>query len=337
MAVRKTVAKRAVKKTVAKTAAKKTVRTAAKKTDKEETKTSSKKTGTASRGLGKGLDALLSSDGIPEDTSGSVVELKMNDISPNTDQPRKVFDDDALNELAASIKENGVIQPIIVTKREDGYVIVAGERRWRAARIAGLKVIPAIVRELTSQQIMEQALIENLQREDLNPLEEAYAMENLLKTPGMNQEKLAKKLGKPRATIANTVRLINIDESLKDFIINGDLSAGHAKAILSLKNPDDQRKVANVILAKDMTVRQAEEYVKKYAYELEHPEAAQKAPKKVLSEQFELSTREVETTLKKSLGSKVKLKVLDSEVGRGKIVIDYKSYDDLQRLIDMLK
>ena len=314
MAVRKTVAKRAVKKTVAKTAAKKTVRTAAKKTDKEETKTSSKKTGTASRGLGKGLDALLSSDGIPEDTSGSVVELKINDISPNTDQPRKVFDANDLTSLSRSI-----------------------ERRWRAARIAGLKVIPAIVRELTSQQIMEQALIENLQREDLNPLEEAYAMENLLKTPGMNQEKLAKKLGKPRATIANTVRLINIDESLKDFIINGDLSAGHAKAILSLKNPDDQRKVANVILAKDMTVRQAEEYVKKYAYELEHPEAAQKAPKKVLSEQFELSTREVETTLKKSLGSKVKLKVLDSEAGRGKIVIDYKSYDDLQRLIDMLK
>ena len=203
MAVRKTVAKKAVKKTAAKPAAK---RPAA--------KTTQKNTAAASRGLGKGLDALLSADGIPEDTSDSVVELKINDISPNTDQPRKKFDDEALNELAASIKENGVIQPIIVTRKEKGYVIVAGERRWRAARIAGLKVIPAIIRELSNQQIMEQALIENLQREDLNPLEEAYAMDNLLKTHKMSQEALAKKLGKPRATIANTVRLINIDESL---------------------------------------------------------------------------------------------------------------------------
>jgi len=334
MAVRKVVAKKAVKKTAAKTAARGATKTTTKSSAKT---TATKKTGSSSRGLGKGLDALLSSDGIPEDTSDSVVELKINDISPNTDQPRKVFDDEALNELAASIKENGVIQPIIVTKKNNGYIIVAGERRWRAARIAGLKVIPAIVRELTSQQIMEQALIENLQREDLNPLEEAYAMDNLLKTPGMSQEKLAKKLGKPRATIANTVRLINIDESLQDYIINGDLSAGHAKAILSLKNPEDQRKAANVILAKDMTVRQAEEYVKRYAYLLEHPEQASKAPKKELSAQFELSTKEVETTLKKSLGSKVRLKILDGEAGRGKIIIDYKNYEDLDRLIDLLK
>ena len=323
MAVRKTVAKKAVKKTAAKPAAK---RPAA--------KTTQKNTAAASRGLGKGLDALLSADGIPEDTSDSVVELKINDISPNTDQPRKKFDDEALNELAASIKENGVIQPIIVTRKEKGYIIVAGERRWRAARIAGLKVIPAIIRELSNQQIMEQALIENLQREDLNPLEEAYAMDNLLKTHKMSQEALAKKLGKPRATIANTVRLINIDESLQDFIINGDLTAGHAKAILALKNPEDQRKVANIILAKDMTVRQAEEYVKRYS---ENPNKEPKSTKKELDPQFELSTKEVETTLKKSLGSKVRLKILDSAAGRGKIIIDYKNYEDLDRLIEMLK
>ena len=325
MAVRKTTRKTTVTKAkAASSKAKTTARTPAKSTS-------------STRGLGKGLGALLSSDGIPEDASDSVVELKINDVSPNTEQPRKVFDEEALNELASSIKENGVIQPIIVTKKKDGYVIVAGERRWRAARIAGLKIIPAIVRELTSQQIMEQALIENLQREDLNPLEEAFAMDNLLKTHKMSQEQLAKKLGKPRATIANTVRLINIDESLQDYIINGDLSAGHAKALLSLKNPEDQRKAANVILAKDMTVRQAEEYVKKYAYSLEHPEAVQKTPKKELSAQFELSTKEVETTLKKSLGSKVRLKILDSDAGRGKIIIDYKNYEDLDRLIDMLR
>lgn len=325
MAVRKTTRKTTV--TKAKAASSKTKTTA---------RTPAKST-SSTRGLGKGLGALLSSDGIPEDASDSVVELKINDVSPNTEQPRKVFDEEALNELASSIKENGVIQPIIVTKKKDGYVIVAGERRWRAARIAGLKIIPAIVRELTSQQIMEQALIENLQREDLNPLEEAFAMDNLLKTHKMSQEQLAKKLGKPRATIANTVRLINIDESLQDYIINGDLSAGHAKALLSLKNPEDQRKAANVILAKDMTVRQAEEYVKKYAYSLEHPEETQKAPKKELSAQFQLSTKEVETTLKKSLGSKVRLKILDSDAGRGKIIIDYKNYEDLDRLIEMLK
>lgn len=322
-----------------KTTAKKTTttkRTTAKKTTAVK-KAAAPKKATASRGLGKGLGALLSSDGIPEDASDSVVELKINDISPNVDQPRKVFNEEALNELAASIKENGVIQPIIVQKKNDGYIIVAGERRWRAARIAGLKVIPAIVRELTDQQTMEQALIENLQREDLNPLEEAYAMDNLLKTHGMSQEQLAKKLGKPRATIANTVRLINIDESLQDFIRNGDLSAGHAKAILSLKDPEDQKKAANVILAKDMTVRQAEEYVKKYIYTLEHPEETTKTSKKELDPQFELSTKEVEIKLKKSLGSKVKLKVLDSSAGRGKIIIDYKNYEDLDRLIDLLR
>ena len=288
-----------------------------------------------SKGLGKGLDALISSDGIPEDTKDSVVELKINDISPNEGQPRKDFAEDALQELADSIKENGVIQPIIVQKKGSGYRIVAGERRWRASRLAGLKVIPAIVRDLTDQQTMEQALIENLQREDLNPLEEAYAMQNLLKTHKLSQEQLAKRLGKPRATIANTVRLINIDESLQDFIRNGDLSAGHAKALLSLKDPEDQRKAADVIIAKDMTVRQAEEYVKKYIYLLENPEVTTK-PKKEVNSQFQLSTKEVEVKLKKSLGSKVKLKVADMETGRGKIVIDYKNYEDLDRLIEVL-
>ena len=288
-----------------------------------------------SKGLGKGLDALISSEGIPEDTKDSVVELKINDISPNEGQPRKDFAEDALQELADSIKENGVIQPIIVQKKGSGYRIVAGERRWRASRLAGLKVIPAIVRELTDQQTMEQALIENLQREDLNPLEEAYAMQNLLKTHKLSQEQLAKRLGKPRATIANTVRLINIDESLQDFIRNGDLSAGHAKALLSLKDPEDQRKAADVIIAKDMTVRQAEEYVKKYLYLLENPEVTTK-PKKEVNSQFQLSTKEVEVKLKKSLGSKVKLKVADMETGRGKIVIDYKNYEDLDRLIEVL-
>lgn len=286
-------------------------------------------------GLGKGLGALLSPEGISEDKRDSVVELKINDIAPNKEQPRKKFDEEALKELADSIKENGVIQPLIVQKKGDGYRIVAGERRWRASRLAGLEVVPAIVRELTDEQTMEQALIENLQREDLNPLEEAMAMNNLLKTHKLSQEKLAQKLGKPRATIANTIRLINIDESLQDFIINGDLTAGHAKALLALKDGEEQRKAADVIIAKDMSVRQAEDYIRRLLYIEENSDKEKKVSEPV-NEQVQISTKEVETDLKKILGSRVKLKLSDAKIGKGKIVIDYKNYDDLDRLIKLL-
>lgn len=286
------------------------------------------------KGLGKGLGALLSTEGITEDKKDSVVELKINDVSPNVDQPRRDFNDEALNELAQSIKENGVIQPIIVQKKDSGYRIVAGERRWRASRLAGLKVIPALIRDLTDEEVMMQALIENLQREDLNPIEEALAMQNLIKTHKMKQEELAKKLGKSRTAVTNTLRLMNIDESLQDFIRNGDLSAGHAKALLGLKSFEDQRKAADVIIAKEMNVRQAEEYVRKYIWAQEN--TGKEKTKKVPDVQFTLSTKEVETKLKKHLGSRVKIKVSDSELGKGKIVIDYKNYEDLDRLIEML-
>ena len=215
------------------------------------------------KGLGKGIGALIPDEGIPEIQKDAVLELKINDISPNSDQPRKQFNQDALQELAESIKENGVIQPIIVAKRGTGYRIVAGERRWRASRLAGLKVIPAIVRDLTDQQTMEQALIENIQRQDLNPLEEAFAMDNLMKEHGLTQEALAKKLGKSRPAIANTLRLLNIEESLQDFIRNGDLSAGHARALLAITDKEEQKKAADVVMIKELSVRETEEYVKK--------------------------------------------------------------------------
>jgi len=303
----------------------------AKNTTRNTAKTPVKKT---AKGLGRGLSALLPTDGIPENKTDSVIELKINDISPNTDQPRKDFDEERLNELAASIKENGVIQPIIVQRRDKGYRIVAGERRWRASRLAGLKVIPAIVRDLTDQETMEQALIENLQREDLNPIEEALAMQALLNTHKMTQEQLAKKLGKPRATIANTIRLTNINESLIDFIRNGELTAGHAKAILALKDEEDQRRVADVIMTKDMSVRQAEEYVKKYIWAKENN--AEPKEKREIDPQVKLSIKEVETRLKKSLGSRVKIKITDQNTGKGKIVIDYKNNEDLDRLIGLI-
>ena len=284
--------------------------------------------------MGKGLGALLSSEGIPENKRDSVVELKINDISPNDGQPRKVFDDEALNELASSIKENGVIQPIIVQRKGDGYMIVTGERRWRAARIAELSVIPAIVRDLTNRQVMEQALIENIQREDLNPIEEATAMQELMDSYKLTQELLAKKLGKPRATIANTLRILKLDESLQEFVSRGDLSEGHAKVLLSLKEKEDQRKVADVIMTRDLSVRQAEVLVKKYIEAQENPSA-----KKAVVEQdirVALSSKEVETKLKKILGAKVKLKVLDGATGRGRIVIDYKNNEELDKLIEIL-
>ena len=286
------------------------------------------------RALGKGLGAMLSVEGIPASSGDSVVELKINDISPNEGQPRKNFDDTSLQELAASISESGVIQPIIVQKKNGGYRIVAGERRWRAARIAGLTVIPAIVRELSDRETMVQALLENLQREDLNPIEEAYAMQNLLKTHKLTQEQLAKKLGKPRATIANTMRLVNLDDSLQEYIRRGVLSEGHAKVILSLKDKEDQKMAAEMILQKEMNVRQAEIYVKKILEARENPEAPKAV--EVPDERVSLSVKEVETKLKKQLGSRVKLKLTDRSVGKGKIVIEYKDYDDLDRLISIL-
>lgn len=333
-AAKKPAGRPAKTKTAAKTPARatNTAKSAAKKTA---AKAAPKKAVPApKRALGKGLGAMLSVEGIPASSGDSVVELKINDISPNEGQPRKNFDDTSLQELASSISESGVIQPIIVQKKNGGYRIVAGERRWRAARIAGLTVIPAIVRELSDRETMVQALLENLQREDLNPIEEAYAMQNLLKTHKLTQEQLAKKLGKPRATIANTMRLVNLDDSLQEYIRRGDLSEGHAKVILSLKDKEDQKMAAEMILQKEMNVRQAEIYVKKILEAKENPEA----PKAVElpDERVSLSVKEVETKLKKQLGSRVKLKLTDRSVGKGKIVIEYKDYDDLDRLISIL-
>lgn len=330
-AAKKTAAK-AVKAPAKKAPAKKTV--AAKTPVKAAPAKKAVKTISESKAMGRGLGALLSSDGIPENKRDSVVDLKINDISPNNGQPRKNFNDEALNELALSIKENGVIQPIIVQRKGEGYRIVAGERRWRAARIAGLSVIPAIVRDLSDKETMAQALIENIQREDLNPIEEASAMQNLLKTHKLTQEQLATKLGKPRATIANTLRILNLDESLQEFVSRGDLSEGHAKAILALKEKEDQRKVADVIMAREMNVRQAEVFVKKYI-EAQNNNNGKKNVE-LPDIQFTLSTKEVETKLKKQLGAKVKIKVLDNSTGRGRIVIDYKDNMDLDRLIEYL-
>ena len=338
--------KAAVKKAATKAAAKTAAKPVAKKAPMKKAalgtpakaapvkKTAVKTVSESKSAMGRGLGALLSSDGIPENKRDSVVELKLNDISPNDGQPRKNFDEEKINSLASSIEENGIIQPIIVQKKGDGYRIVAGERRWRAARIAGLSVIPAIVRDLTDRQTMEQALIENIQREDLNPIEEAMAIQNLLKTHKLTQDQLAKKLGKGRSSIANTLRILELDESLQEFVSRGDLSEGHAKVILGVKDKEDQRKVADYILTRDLNVRQAEVFVKKFLDSQNAPD--KKKVMETLDIRFALSLKEVETKFKKGLGAKTKIKVLDSTSGRGRIVIDYKDYEDLDRLTELL-
>ncbi|NCB65879.1 MAG: ParB/RepB/Spo0J family partition protein [Clostridia bacterium] len=279
------------------------------------------------KGLGRGLGALLTNpEMINEEIKGSIVELKINDIAPNADQPRKQFDQDKLQELAASIRENGVIQPIIVCKAEKGYKIVAGERRWRASRMAGLTVIPAIVRDLTNLQVLQHALIENIQRQDLNPLEEALALEKLITDHEMTQESLAKVVGRSRPAIANTLRLLNLPDSIRHHLMNEELTAGHARALLALPEEDIQLKAANLIIGKSLNVRETEKLVKK----LQQPARQVKT----IDEAYQLSVREVERELTSNLGTKVRLK---DHNGKGSIVIDYFSTDDLNRILSLLK
>jgi ParB family transcriptional regulator, chromosome partitioning protein len=279
----------------------------------------------ANRGLGKGLGALLPNAGLgTEDIKGSIVELKINDISPNADQPRLAFDQAKLEELADSIRENGVIQPIIVCRSQPGYKIVAGERRWRACRMAGLTVVPAIIRELTDVQVLEQALIENIQRQDLNPLEEAYALDKLIKDHDMTQEKLSTVIGRSRPAIANTLRLLNLPDDIKKHVLNEEITAGHARALLALPDFPAQKKVVELIRLRDLSVRDTEKLVKKMS--------APAKPAKPTDPAYVLSVKEVERRLTSLFGTKVRLK---DRQGKGTIQISYYSNDDLDRLLDL--
>ncbi len=281
--------------------------------------------GHITKGLGKGLGALLSSDGIPENHKDSVVNLKINDVSPNGDQPRKYFDENKLNELAESIKANGIIMPIIVKKEGLGYKIVAGERRWRAAKLAGLSVIPAIARELTDLQVMQQALIENIQRQDLNPIEEANALDKLIKEHRLTQEKLSSIVGKSRPAITNSLRLLNLPSEISVMVTSDELSAGHARALLSLPDSNLQIKAAKTIVERGYSVRETEKLVKN----LLKPKREKKYP----DEQYLSSVRDFEIQLSKKLATKVKLRDKNK---KGTIVIEYYSYDDLDRIYELI-
>jgi len=281
----------------------------------------------ASKGLGRGLGALLSAESVSVDVRDAIVMLPINDLNPNIDQPRKHFDKERLKELADSITQNGVIQPIIVTRYETGYKIVAGERRWRAARLAGLKTIPSIVRELTDIQVLEQALIENIQRQDLNPIEEAAALEKLMIDHQLTQEHLSTMIGRSRPAIANTVRLLGLSEFVKSLVVTDAMTAGHARALLALPSPEIQDHTAKVVVDKGLNVRQTEALVKTLLRNKRKP------TKQKVDDVFTANVLDLEHRLRTCLGTKVSIQDRNK---KGKIVIDYYSYEELDRILEKI-
>lgn len=301
-------------------------------------------------GLGKGLGAFFSDDyeisetnpkdheineGSP-DEKVKIVEvekekyLKLSLIEPNREQPRKIFDEEQLKELAESIKEYGVLQPLLVQKKGDYYEIIAGERRWRAAKIAGVKEVPVVVREYTKQKTMEIALIENVQREDLNPIEEAKAYQTLIQEFGLKQEEVAVRVSKNRATVTNSLRLLRLDERVQDMLIQGKISGGHARALLSLEDKENQYSVAIKIVEKQLSVREVERLVKL----LTNP-PKEKAASKEKENDMSIFYHDLEDKLKTVMGTKVIINKKDKNKGR--IEIEYYSSAELERLADLLQ
>lgn len=283
------------------------------------------------QGLGKGLGALLGNEAIPDNESRTILDLNIQDVTPNDGQPRKYFDKEHLQGLADSITDNGVIQPIIVTKAQSGYQIVAGERRWRAAKLAGLKTIPAIVKELSNIQILQQALIENVQRQDLNPIETAEALSRLMSEYNMTQEQLSASVGMSRSTVANTLRLLNLSTKVKKMVISEQLSQGHARALLALADKASQEATADKIVEHELSVRDTEKLVKRL---LEPKAEVTPSAPAAVDEAYQLSIKTVEDELTRVLGTKVSLK---DRKKKGQIVIEYYSLDDLERIMDLMR
>lgn len=273
------------------------------------------------KGLGKGLEALIAS---ADTDAAGIRELKINEIEPNSGQPRKHFNDEKLAQLAESIKQHGVVQPLIVKKDGDTYKIVAGERRWRASRIAGLQTVPVIIRDLSSKQVMEIALIENLQREDLNPIEEAEAYEKLMAEFGMTQEEISVTVGKSRPAIANSVRLLTLQENIKTRVISGEISSGHARALLSIEDKTLQLKAVGEIIKRGLNVRDTELLVKRLT----------KQGNNKKKNTTDVEYHAIEERFREILGTKVKI---INNKRNGKILIEYYSVDELDRIIGMLE
>lgn len=290
----------------------------------------------AARGLGKGLDSLIpntigeakekkeSKEKVENKNPETMVKLSM--VEPNGEQPRKNFDEDSLLELAESIKQFGLLQPIIVQDRKNHYEIIAGERRWRAAKMAGLKEIPVIIKNLTNQEIVEISLIENIQREDLNPIEEAQAYKRLLNEFHLKQDEVAERVSKSRTAVTNSMRLLKLCDEVQQMVVNEMITTGHARALLSIEDPEEQYMIAQKVFDEKMSVREVEKLVKN----LHKPEK----PKKAENKSLEVIYQNIEEKLKESLGTKVSISSKDN--GAGKIQIEFYDHDDLDRLMEYI-
>ena len=275
-------------------------------------------------GLGRGLDALFSTPVIEEEVKNKEIAqlVKINEIEPNKEQARKNFDEEALEELSNSIKEYGVIQPIVVAKKENYFEIIAGERRWRASKKAGLKEIPVIIKDDNEKRNKEISLIENIQREDLNPIEKAKGIKVLMDEYDLTQAKVAEIIGKSRSSVANTVRLLNLDSRVIDLANQGKLTEGHCKALMSIQDGEKQYNMALQLIESGYSVREAEKKTK----------VKSKSKKKELK--YEPIYRDIENTFQDFFGTKVKL---DAGAKKGTIIIQYTSNDDLERILELLK
>lgn len=286
-------------------------------------------------GLGKGLDSMIP----PKSTGTKAIKenenvsktgetiLKINEVEPNKDQPRKSFNEDSLLELSESIKLHGIVQPLVVSKKKDYYEIIAGERRWRAAKMAGLKEVPVVIKDYSPQEIMEVALIENIQREDLNPVEEAKAYQGLIKEYNLKQDEVAEKVSKSRTAITNSLRLLKLDDRVLDLLVNESISSGHARALLSLSDKEQQYTVATKIFDEKLSVRETEKLVKS----ITNP--VKKAPKKELKNDFVY--RDIEEKLKQKIGTKVTINRKTEQ--KGKIEIEYYSPEELEKILAYFK
>lgn len=290
----------------------------------------------ARKGLGKGIDAMISGDNtktkqVVKEVVKEVDTIDINKIEPNNNQPRKNFNEDKIHELAESIKQHGLIEPLIVQKGKKGfYTIIAGERRWRAAREAGVKEIPVVVKDYSDQQVMEIALIENIQREDLNAIEEAEAYDRLIRDFNLKQDEVAERVSKSRVAITNSLRLLKLDERVREMIIEDKIKSGHARALLGVSDGDEQYKLAVMIFDNSMSVRETEKMVKKYL-------ADKKKPVKEVREkdtQTELIYKDYEEKLKSVIGTKVNIN--NKGKGKGKIEIEYFSADEFDRIMAMM-
>ena len=292
------------------------------------------------KGLGKGLDSLIpDNNSMKSVTSEKTVEskedaaaksgvqvMKINEVEPNRDQPRKNFDEDALLELSDSIKQFGVLQPLLVRKRKDYYEIIAGERRWRAAKLAGVKEVPVIEKEYTDQEILEIGLIENIQRENLNPIEEAIAYKRLLEEFNLKQDEVADILLKSRTAVTNSMRLLKLSDKVQQMIIDDMISTGHARALLAIDDPELQYTLANKIFDEKLSVRETEKLVK----EIKNP----KKPKEKKPVANSFIYQDLEEKMKSVFGTKVS--IASKGKGKGKIEIEYYSDDELEHLFDMM-